>query len=130
MPVRTWKKRESENYICRREILVRFAFDPSGREEDNLVLRAEGSGRVQAMERAIHEIEGALRILGKDPWAADCKVSDEFLTPLFANYYGKLGLPNSMLKTNFHRIAAVMKPDEIHPEITEILSEILLYSQL
>jgi ABC-type hemin transport system ATPase subunit len=126
--IRTWQKREIENYICKREILVRFAYDPTGREEDNLILRADGEKRVQAMEQSILEIEGALSTLGRNPWHDDFKASDDFLTPLFEKYYGKLGLSNAMRKTNFHRIAAILKPEEIEQEVIAALDEILRFS--
>jgi len=119
-----WSKREIENYICKKEILLRFAFDPTASEEDNLVLRAEGQQRMQAMEDAIMNIETALKTLGKDPWSDDFKVSDEFLTPLFARYYSNLEQPNQMLKTNFHRIAGVLRPEEIDNEIINVLDNI------
>ncbi len=124
LSIRSWQKREIENYICTKEILVRFAYDPTGREEDNLILRADGEARVQAMEQSISEIEGALKTLGRDPWDDNFKASDEFLTPLFEKYYDKLNLSNAMRKTNFHRIAAVLKREEIAQEIILALDEI------
>ena len=120
-----WRKREIENYVCTREILLRYAFDPSGSAEDDLVQRAEGQGRRQAMEAAISRTEAALLDLNKgSPWEASFKVSDDFLAPLFANFYGNLKLSNTMLKTNFHRIAAVLHKDEVHPEVLAMLDAI------
>jgi len=60
---------------------------------------AEAGRRLEAMRAAVAEVESALKTLGKgSPWSADIKAGDDFLTPLFETYYGKLGLPNLMAK--------------------------------
>jgi energy-coupling factor transporter ATP-binding protein EcfA2 len=125
LSIRMWKKREIENYICTKDILLRFAYDETGKEEDNLILRAEGERRVQAMISSINAIEAAAITMDVDsPWSADYKVSDKFLDRIFQKYYSSIGLSNAMRKTNFHRIANVVKPEEIDPEIIEALDEI------
>ena len=126
-----WQKLEIENYVCTREILLQYAFDPSGSAEDDLVQRAEGRGRRQAMEAAIARTEAALIDLNKgSPWDAGFKVSDDFLAPLFATFYRTLKLSNTMLKTNFHRIAAVLHKDEVHPEVIGMLDAIVAQATL
>jgi len=76
------------------------------------------------MSESIDELEQALRVTGEEPWSNDIKASDQFLKPLFENFFKKLELPNTMLKTNFHRIAECMEPDDIDAEIIEKLDAI------
>lgn len=90
-----WRKREIENYVCFRETLEAFARDdaPGPLFEQ---------GHAKAMKEAIGQVEESMRSLDKgSPWDADTKVSDEFLAPLFARYYERLGLPNTMAKSRF-----------------------------
>jgi len=65
------------------------------------------------MEQAIAEVKGALLTLGKDPWGADLKASDEFLNPVFKRFHEKLALPNLMSKTNHHVLVKFVPGDAI-----------------
>lgn len=126
LPMRMWKRNEIENYVSTRPLLLRFAINPRGLEvENDLVEIAEASKRHDAMEISIQEMEAALNIIGKNAWSPHMRASEDFLTPLFRNYYKALQLPNDMAKTNFHRIAAVMQPDDVDPEIVEVLDAIV-----
>ena len=67
-----------------------------------------------------------MRTLGKgSPWSSDVKVSDDFLTPLFQNYFQKLGLPNLMNKKDFYELAEYVPEDEIDAEIRAKLDAIV-----
>ena len=80
------------------------------------VLLNEAVGR--AMRRSIESIEAAMKKLGKgSPWDPLVKASDDFLNPLFADYFERLGLPNVMLKKSFHVLARHVPKDEIDAEI-------------
>lgn len=118
---RMWKRRELENYLCHRETLLRFA-EAQGRIQHGELF---GSPWRDAMEKAISEVERALQTLGKDPWGADIKASDEFLKPLFEQFYKLLGLQNLMSKTDYHELAASVPPDAIDPEIGQALDAIV-----
>jgi hypothetical protein len=76
------------------------------------------------MEEAIQEVEQALKTLGRDPWGAGIKASEEFLDPLFKRFYEKLGLPNKMSKTNYHILAEFVPAEAIDPEIRQALDAI------
>ena len=77
------------------------------------------------MRRTMAEVEDALFRLGRpSPWSSECKVSDDFLAPLFEGYFRELGEPNPMAKTNFHRLAEFVPRDEIDPEVVEKLDAI------
>jgi len=106
-----WCKREIENYLCYSETLETYA---------------QGTTRLNAMQEAIIEVGNALKTLGKgSPWDNNIKVSDDFLTPLFENYYRKLGLPNIMAKKNFHELARFVPKEKIDPEVREKLDAIV-----
>ncbi|EQD23888.1 MAG: hypothetical protein D084_Lepto4C00684G0002, partial [Leptospirillum sp. Group IV 'UBA BS'] len=85
---RMWPRRELENYLCQRKTLLHFAGD-QGRRQAGKIFEARWRN---AMEEAIRQIEAALNTLGKDPWSADIKASEEFLEPLFSHFYKTLGL--------------------------------------
>ena len=122
----TWRKREIENYLCTRATLEACAVaSPGDGAPMPLFDSADAEKRLTAMRRTIDEVGDALRVLGKgSPWDAETKVSDEFLTPLFEKYFGKLDIPNLMMKTNFHRLAEYVPESEIDPEIREKLDAI------
>ena len=71
-------------------------------------------------------MEAALQTLGKpSPWDPNLKASDDFLVPLFQNYFKKLGIPNLMAKKDFYELASFVPRDRIDPEIKEKLSAIV-----
>lgn len=122
IPNRQWQKREIENYLCTKPILLRYA---EGLEPDDLVGRAIREVRREAMHAAITSIEDALRVLGRDPWSDDLKVSDDFLPPLFSAFFNRLGGDNRLNKTDFHVLTDVLMPEEVHPDIVEVLDRIV-----
>ena len=121
-----WSRRELENYLCQRETLLTYA-EAEGRKQEGAPLFAQRWR--QFMEEAIREVEQALKTLGRDPWGADIKASEEFLDPLFKRFYEKLGLPNEMSKTNYHVLARFVPVGAIDPEIRQALDAILETAQ-
>ena len=121
-----WKRREIENYICSRATLEAYAAASAADDTPASLFTASNQDqRVHAMREAIGEIESAMTKLGKgSPWDGDVKASDDFLDPLFTEYFRKLGLPNLMAKKNYHRLVQYVPDDEIDPEITEKLDAI------
>jgi len=78
------------------------------------------------MTQAVAEIGDALSKLSKpDPFSADIKASDEFLTPVFQLFYRKLGLPDLMQKSDFHTLVPYLPITEIDVEVGEMLDAIL-----
>lgn len=123
-----WRRREIENYLCYRETLEAFALTTTEQLDlpGPLFSQAEREARLTAMRAAIGEIEGALETLGKgSPWSPTAKVSDDFLTPVFENYFRRLGLPNIMLKKNFHELARFVPRERLDPEVKEKLDMIV-----
>ena len=121
-----WQRRELENYVCSRATLEAYAAAPApGDAPGSGSTTAERDQRVQAMRDSITEIESAMTKLGKgSPWDGDVKASDDFLAPLFAEYFRKLDLPNLMAKKNYHQLVQYLPDDEIDPEIMEKLDAI------
>ena len=121
-----WERREIENYLCTQTTLQAYARASAAEAQPiPLFTIAEVDRRSTAMREAIGEISEALRKLDKgSPWDVDVKVSDEFLTPLFKTYFGKIGIPNLMEKKNFYELADFVPDNEIDPEIARKLKAI------
>jgi hypothetical protein len=116
-----WRRREIENYLCQRATLLAFA----GAEGRDLHGELFADMWRQRMKEAIDETTTALaRLRRPDPWGSDIKASDEFLDPLFANFYEKLGLPNLVRKSDYHRLALHVPVAEIDAEVAVILDGI------
>lgn len=127
----TWRKREIENYFCSPRTLETYAVQ-SGADAaaGPLFSEAEAQRRLAAMRESIAELETALKTLGKgSAWDSGTKVSDDFLAPLFQNYFKKLGIPNLMAKRNFYELAFLVPLDEIDKEIHEKLDAIVAVAE-
>lgn len=122
-----WSQREIENYLCSREVLLRFAENPApGDAEGPLFEEAARARRRAAMERAIEAVSTALRTLEKPaPFSPDLKASDDFLAPVFGTYFQELGLPNLMNKSDYHVLAQLVKRSEISGEVSRVLDVIV-----
>ncbi len=121
-----WKRREIENYLCTQATLEAYARAYAlDVEPGPMFAMAEANRRVSAMREAIQEVGGAMETLSRgSPWSPDAKVSDDFLTPLFRNYFAKLDLPNLMSKKSFYELAEHVPDDEIDAEIGQKLDVI------
>lgn len=127
---RSWTKREIENYLCTPATVMAYARETARKEAGPLSNSQEEERRTEAMRNAIDEVSGALATLGLDsPWHSDTKVSDNFLTPLFKQYYKNLSLPNRLSKKSFHELAMYVPTDEINQEIAEVLDAIALVAE-
>lgn len=127
-----WRKREIENYLCYPETLEAYAQQSAtAAAAGPLFSEAEAERRLTAMRESIAELEAALRTLGKgSPWDPNTKVSDDFLAPLFENYFKKLGIPNLMAKKNFYELAYLVPRDTMDPEIREKLDATVEVAEL
>jgi hypothetical protein len=120
-----WSRREIENYLVTPESLLTWAV--TGLRVDDLIENAERRHRVEVMRDCIAELENALRIAGvPSPWGPDIKVTDQFLDPLFRNFYGKLGTPQRTWKRDYHELASTIPLEQLDPEITRALDSIVL----
>ena len=122
-----WERREIENYFCSQATLEGYARALEERDTlGPLFAPAEADRRTHIMREAIEEVRSAMQTLGiGSPWSSDVKVSDDFLTPLFKNYFQKLRLPNLMNKKDFYELAEYVPEGEIDTEIHEKLDAIV-----
>ena len=134
-----WKKCEIENYLYSEEALLKFA------ENDALQLEGrtmngdlDGSGESEAstvedslfgpiyrkaMSQSIEGTKQALaRLRGLSPLDSDTKMSDDFLVPLFKDFYASLGSRNLMTKKNLYRLVRYL--DSVDEEVVEKLDAI------
>lgn len=108
-----WKMRELENYICKRDALLKLA-------------KSQGDKWLEVMNKSIEEVEQAFDTIGRpSPWGADIKSSNDFLEPLFNNFYNKLNLPVQFFKQNYHQLVQFLDKDDIDKEIIEKLDAIV-----
>lgn len=117
-----WRRREIENYLCQRPVLLDFAAAEGRRHGGELFASAWRS----TMDESIAEIEQALTTLAEpDPWGPDIKASEAFLDPLFKRFYARLELPNLMTKTHYHCLAGFVEAGHIDPEIGDKLDALV-----
>jgi hypothetical protein len=120
-----WRRCEIENYLCYPETLLAYAEHVEG-EPGPLFAEALRERQRTAMQEAMDEVSGALRVLGRpDPFSPDVKASDGFLAPLFQSYFKKLRLRNLMQKTEYHVLTRFVPRERIDPEIVEKLDLIV-----
>lgn len=121
---RKWNRREIENYLVTAESLL--AFVQIGLAEDDLIEQAERQHRVEIMKACIDELTQALAVARRpNPWGPDIKVTDDFLDPLFENYYQRLGTPQQTYKRDYHGLADAIPLAQIDREVTDMLDAIL-----
>lgn len=122
-----WTRREIENYLAFPETLEAFA----EAEDDTLGLGSLEQGhRRTTMAGAIRSLIPPIALTNRDHvWWKNNKMSDDFLTPLFADYYSRLELPNSMAKKSFYQLAEFVPPELIADEVREKLDAIVQVAQ-
>lgn len=118
-----WKRREIENYLTMEDVLV--AYTRTG-VADDLFGYSERERREATMRDSINQLENALGKLRKPgPWSPDIKATDEFLDPLFEEYFSRLNLPNLLRKSDYYILADLVPVEKIDPEIVEKLDAIV-----
>ncbi len=120
-----WKKREIENYFCKREVLLQFA-EKTASVDGPLFELALKPKRVRVMDEEINKLAKALELFGKQsPWSNDIKATDDFLDPLFTNYSRELGVPLVLRKSGYSSLVDFLSKEEIDKEIVEKLDEVV-----
>ena len=114
-----WKRREIENYFCQRDVLLRYA---RGTGQLDLFTRQ----RTDAMTEEIAKLEAAFQVIGRsDPWSSETKASDDFLDPLFKNYFKQLGLRLEFRKRDYCQLVDFLDPATVDGEVQEKLDAIV-----
>ena len=120
---RMWQRREIENYLVTRDSLLRYVV--LDLQPGDLFDVQDAKKREVTMESCIQELEASLQTQRRpSPWSNDIKVTDEFLDPLFANYYERLGIAQQTYKRDYHDLAQVISLPELSPEVTGVLDGI------
>lgn len=121
-----WRYREIENYLCHEETLLAYARHTGSQDSPGeLFSQVEADKRYRVMKEEIDKVIQAIEALGKEgPWNPNTKASDDFLTPLFRNYFKRLGLPNLMDKKRFYELVDFVPEDKLEDEVKEKLKAI------
>jgi hypothetical protein len=126
-----WSRREIENYLlapeailrfCRRE-LQRVRGVPEQAEEPDLFVANDLEEAHRLLQRRLLP-EVFENPLEDTPFLLDTRASEVVLEPFFKEFFAQIGEYNTMPKSNFYRLAAVMQASEIHPEVREKLDAI------
>lgn len=122
------KQRELENYLVTPESLR--AFVAKDLRDDDLIERSQKEKRLTVLNDVIRELEGALRLTNApDPWGPDIKVTDQFLDPLFKNFFDRLGTPQRIYKRDYHGLAGCIPLEQLDPELVDVLDALWAVAQ-
>lgn len=115
-----WERRELENYFAQPDILYRYA--------ERLGIKYPTIGSVQLVETMTQTVnESTVPLYLKDlqnDWWHKAKLSDEWLDVIFSEFYKRIGLPQDFYKRDYYQLIMLLKPDEIHKEISQKLDAI------
>jgi hypothetical protein len=130
-----WRRREIENYLFIPDVIMRFC----ERELHRISIAPQQNGKdAGLLDPAIQEQTAKARTLLAryappgvledpaldTPFQLGAKMSDVVLVPFFKQFYADLHEYNLMPKNHLSRLAAIMRPAEIHPEVIEKLDAI------
>lgn len=117
-----WQKREIENYLCYPEVLTAYA---RHNLPDDLFGQAEADSRAKIMDELIRKRIPPIALENRtDRWWYNTKATDDFLDPLFQDYFNRLGLPNDMRKRDYHQLVRFMPRELIDHEVVTVLDAI------
>lgn len=117
LTISTWEKREIENYLCKPDILIRWA---KSQGETNLFVNFEAS-----MKECIKDNTAPAMLKNlNDEWWNNAKVSDEYLPKIFECFFKKVNLPNTMTKGRFYELVDFININEVDKEIYSKLDAI------
>jgi ABC-type lipoprotein export system ATPase subunit len=129
IPHLLWARREIENYL-----LVWPAIERAFLHEASLngLWRQGNPGELFTQTHAVKlrelmtsEFLVAAALVDPDHTdLANKKASDEILVPFFRKAFARHGIYNTLPKDEFYRVAEQMKPDEVHPDVTELLTRL------
>ena len=125
-----WCRREIENYICTKEALISYSEDfpheTDPKPNGPLFEVGERERRKKIMQECIEGLVPGFALQDPlDPWWKNTKASDDFLDRLFDIFFKKLGIPNLMRKTDYHILTGYVSKDQIDPEVSMVLNDIL-----
>jgi hypothetical protein len=113
LAILSWMKRDIENYFAYPDVIVRYLKNrPDPATDDMITLMTECL--VDAIPPRAYRDRN-------DRWWSETKMSDDFLEPLFADFFKKSGQKVLLNKGGYYEIARYIHPEEIEPEVIEKL---------
>lgn len=127
LPVAQWQRREIENYLCFPEVLESYAARLGSERSQGPLFEGVEVSRFQHTMRTI--VAGRVPPVAlsnpDDRFWHTVKASDDFMDPVFEQFFLELKLPNLMRKTDYHRIASLVPAERIAAEVIEMLDRIV-----
>jgi len=118
----SWRRREIENYLATEDTILSWTRDAASSKTDGPLFSQDW---LRIMQITMKEVQGASETLGKPSiWSEDIKATDDFLDPLFKQFFKRVGLPNLMRKTDYHELARFISPERLDPEVRSVLDAI------
>lgn len=121
-----WPRNEIENYVAMPEVLYRYAEHLADTRSPGALFAAGERKRLrELMEQAVRaRVAPAALANPLDRWWRTVKASDDFLDPVFEDFYRSLGLPNLMRKADYDQLAPHVPPELIDPDVQQALDRI------
>jgi len=129
-----WNRQEIENYLIVPTAIERFCKaelrGPSENKGDSVQLDLLDMFAAEYMKHVPELLKKYLLPdvfddpLQDTPFLTGTKMSEVVLEPFFKDFYRHTKEYNRMPKSKFYRLAAVMKDDEIHPDVSSVLDKI------
>ena len=84
------------------------------------------------MEGALadHVPPAALRDTASSDYWKDTKMSDALLKPVLEAFSSELRVPPVLRKGDYHQLVSFLEPDEVDPEVLEVLDGIVEQAEL
>lgn len=124
-----WHRREIENYLLVWDIIERVFWVEAAKhknwpEENNLDLFRDKHARDLRQLFTERYLVAAALADETHPDLTNKKASDEILVPFFKEAFAKFGIFNSLPKDYLYRLAAAMRPADIHADVRKMLDDI------
>lgn len=116
LKIKSLQKREIENYLKLPDVLTRWA---ASLGESNLFVNYPDAMKTCIVENTIPAM---LKNPDDDRWD-DWKVSDEYIPQIVHCFSSKDEINKNLLKGRYYELVKFMKPEEVDPEIIEVLDE-------